>query len=195
MNQFPWKSLLALLAKYGLILGSYPDILLPREVRGNNKTKGISDLFSTEQVDLATSLGLMGRTNFPIVLLRAPKDRLEGSLYFKIYSALLSTNNMHLGIKTGRYPVVVCRRPPPGSDALQGREAYYSIADKVPTFRTDGPHQLVEDRRLPVAPSHGRVPPKDNDDDIIVVSLSTPQSKASSDKSSDVFASSPQLAA
>ena len=79
MNQFPWKLLLALLAKHGLVLSGYPDILMPGEVRGNNKTKGIGDLFSTEQVDLATSLGLMGRTNFPTILSRAPQDRLDGS--------------------------------------------------------------------------------------------------------------------
>jgi len=78
MSQFPWKSLLSILAKHGFILRSYPDILMPGEVRGNNKTKGIGDLFSTEQVDLATSLELMGRTDFPLRLSRAPNDLLDG---------------------------------------------------------------------------------------------------------------------
>ena len=78
MFQFPWKSLLALLAKHGLILSGYPDILMPGEVRGNNKTKGIGDLFSTKQVDLATSLKLVGRTDFPVSLSRAPQDQLDG---------------------------------------------------------------------------------------------------------------------
>ncbi|KIM73185.1 hypothetical protein PILCRDRAFT_15432 [Piloderma croceum F 1598] len=112
MNQFPWNG--------------YPDIFIPGEVRGNNKTKGIGDLFSTEQVDLATSLGLMGRTNFPTILSRAPQDRLEG-------------------IKSGSHPVVIRRRSPPGSDALRGRQAHYSIDDKLPTYRVDGPHQLADD--------------------------------------------------
>jgi hypothetical protein len=78
MSQFPWKSLLALLAKHGLILRGYPDILMPGEVRGNNKTKGIGNLFSTEQVDLTTSLKLVGRTDFPVSLSRAPQDQLDG---------------------------------------------------------------------------------------------------------------------
>jgi hypothetical protein len=77
MSQFPWESLLAILARYGLILSGYPDILMPGEVRGNNKTKGIGDLFSTEQVDLATSLGLMGRTDFPLHLSRVSDALLD----------------------------------------------------------------------------------------------------------------------
>ena len=78
MSQFPWKFLLSILAKHGFILHGYPDILMPGEVRGNNKTKGIGDLFSTEQVDLATSLELTGRTDFPLRLSRAPNDLLDG---------------------------------------------------------------------------------------------------------------------
>jgi hypothetical protein len=78
MSQFPWKSLLAVLAKHGLILSGFPDILLPGEVRSTNKTKGIGDLITTEQVDLATSLGLVGRTDFPISLSRAPQNQLDG---------------------------------------------------------------------------------------------------------------------
>jgi len=78
MSQFPWKSLPAILAKHGFILRGYPDILLPGEVRGNNKTKGIGDLFSTEQVDLATSLELMGRTDYPLHLTCALNDPLDG---------------------------------------------------------------------------------------------------------------------
>jgi hypothetical protein len=58
MSQFPWKSLLAILAKNGLILRGYPHILMPGETRGTNKTKGIGDLVSTEQIDLATALEL-----------------------------------------------------------------------------------------------------------------------------------------
>jgi hypothetical protein len=79
MSQFPWKSLLAILAKHGLILRGFPDILLPGEVRSINKTKGIGDLITTELVDLATSLGLVGRTDYPISLSRAPQDQLEGT--------------------------------------------------------------------------------------------------------------------
>jgi hypothetical protein len=78
MSQFPWKSLLCILAKNGLVLRGYPDILMPGEVRGNNKTKGIGDLFSTEQVDLATSLELVGKTSFPLSLSRAPHSLLDG---------------------------------------------------------------------------------------------------------------------
>jgi hypothetical protein len=81
MSQFPWKSLLVLLAKHGIIMGGFPDILLPGEVRGTNKTKGIGDLFSTELLELAIALELQGRTNYPIRLSRAPKDQLEGTLY------------------------------------------------------------------------------------------------------------------
>jgi hypothetical protein len=66
--------------------------------------------------------------------------------------------------------------------------------DKLSTFCINGPHCLVEDCQLPVAPLCAHVPPKDNND-IIILSSSTLQSKASSHKSSDVFASSPQLAA
>jgi len=59
--------------KMALSLRGYPDILMPGEVRGNNKTKGIGDLFSTEQVDLATILSrLVGKTNFPLSLSRVP---------------------------------------------------------------------------------------------------------------------------
>jgi len=50
---------------------------MPGEVRGNNKTKGIGDLFSTEQVDLATSLELTGRTDFLLRLSRAPNNLLD----------------------------------------------------------------------------------------------------------------------
>ena len=78
MSQFPWKSLLAILAKNGVIMCSYPNILMPGEVRGTNKTKGIGDLFSTEQLELATALELHGRTDFPIRLSRVPHDQLEG---------------------------------------------------------------------------------------------------------------------
>jgi hypothetical protein len=78
MSQFPWKLLLFILAKNGFIIRGYPNILLPGEIRGNNKTKGIGDLFSTEQVDLATSLELVGKTNFPLRLTRAPHDLLDG---------------------------------------------------------------------------------------------------------------------
>jgi hypothetical protein len=52
---------------------------MPGEVRGNNKTKGIGDLFSTEQVDLATSLELMGRTDFPLRLSRASNDLMDST--------------------------------------------------------------------------------------------------------------------
>jgi hypothetical protein len=79
MSQFPWKLLLAILARKGLVLSGYPDILMPGEVRGNNKTKGIGDLFSTELVDLATSLKLTGRSDFPVSLSRAPQDQLDGT--------------------------------------------------------------------------------------------------------------------
>ena len=78
MSQFPWKSLLSILAKHGFILRGYPDILMPSEVRGNNKTKGVSDLFSTEQVDLTTSLKLTGRTDFPLRLSHTLNDLLDG---------------------------------------------------------------------------------------------------------------------
>jgi len=79
MSQFPWKSLLSILARKGFVLSGFPDILMPGEVRGSNKTKGIGDLFSTEQVDLATSLELMGRTDFPLRLSRAPSDLVEST--------------------------------------------------------------------------------------------------------------------
>jgi hypothetical protein len=78
MSQFPWKSLLAILAKHGMVLKGFPDILMPGKVRSTNKTKGIGDLVSTEQVDLATSLGLLGKTDFPISLSRAPQSHLDG---------------------------------------------------------------------------------------------------------------------
>jgi hypothetical protein len=79
MSQSPWKSLLSILARKGLILSGFPDILMPGEVRGNNKTKGIGNLFSTEQVDLATSLELMGRTDFPLRLSRASNDLVDST--------------------------------------------------------------------------------------------------------------------
>ena len=84
MSQFPWKSLLSILAKNGLIIRGYPHILMPGEVRGNNKTKGIGDLLSTEQVDLATSLELVGKTDFPLRLTRAPHDLVDSMLYSKL---------------------------------------------------------------------------------------------------------------
>ena len=84
MSQFPWKSLLLILVKHGLIIRGYPHILLPGEVRGNNKTKGIGDLFSTEQVDLATSLELVGKTDFPLRLTRAPHNLLDGTSCIKL---------------------------------------------------------------------------------------------------------------
>jgi hypothetical protein len=77
MSQFPWKLLLLILAKNGFVMRGYPNILLPGKIRGNNKTKGIGDLFSTEQVDLATSLELVGKTDFPLHLTRAPSNLLD----------------------------------------------------------------------------------------------------------------------
>ena len=79
MSQFPWKSLLALLAKHGIVMSGFPDILLPGEVQGTNKTKGIGDLFSTELLELGIALELQGRTDFPIRLSRVPQDQLEGT--------------------------------------------------------------------------------------------------------------------
>ena len=74
--------MLFILAKNGFVMQGYPDILLPGEIRGNNKTKGIGDLFSTEQVDLATSLELVGKTDFPLRLTRAPHNLLEGNVIY-----------------------------------------------------------------------------------------------------------------
>ncbi|KIM72187.1 hypothetical protein PILCRDRAFT_93559 [Piloderma croceum F 1598] len=180
MSQFPWKSLLAVLAKHGLILSGFPDILLPGEVRSTNKTKGIGDLITTEQVDLATSLGLVGRTDFPISLLRAPQDQLDD-------------------IKSGLCPVIICRPPPPGAEAVRGRQAYYSLDDKIPVIRTDGRPRIAEDRRLPAraAPTRACVPDNKN---IIRISSSSPPAKVqpaphSSNDSSVVIASSPQPSA
>ena len=62
-------------------MGGFPDILLPGDVRGTNKTKGIGDLFSTELLERAITLELQGRTDYPICLSRAPKDQLEGMQY------------------------------------------------------------------------------------------------------------------
>ena len=77
-ESIPMEVLLAILAKHGVILTDFPNILLPGEVQNTNKTKGIGDLITTEQVNLATSLGLVGKTDFPIRLSRAPQNQLDG---------------------------------------------------------------------------------------------------------------------
>jgi hypothetical protein len=43
--------------------------------------KGISDLFSTELLELTIALELQRRTDYPICLSQAPKDQLEGMQY------------------------------------------------------------------------------------------------------------------
>ncbi|KIM73187.1 hypothetical protein PILCRDRAFT_15434 [Piloderma croceum F 1598] len=73
MSQFPWKLLLVILAKHGLVLSGYHAGSSPRQ----QQDKGIDDLLSTEQVDLATSLELIGRTYFSLCLLRVPNDLLD----------------------------------------------------------------------------------------------------------------------
>jgi hypothetical protein len=78
MTQFPWKLLLLLLAKNGMVLSGYPPILMPGEIRGTNKTKAIADLVSTEQLALATALGANGPTKYRIRLRRVAKDKIDG---------------------------------------------------------------------------------------------------------------------
>jgi hypothetical protein len=89
--------------------------------------------------------------------------------------------------------VIICRPPPPGADAEQGCQAYYSLDDKIPVIRADGLRRITEDRRLP-APTCARVPDNQN---VIRISSSPPPSEVqpvlhSSDDSSAVVASSPQ---
>ena len=78
LTQFPWKQLLFLLAKHGLILTGYPLILMPGEVRRSNKTKAIGDLISTEQVALVTVLRLNRQTDYKIALKRVAKTNVDG---------------------------------------------------------------------------------------------------------------------
>ena len=102
-------------------------------------------------------------------------------------------------IKSGLRPVIICRPPPPGAEAVRGRQAYYSLDDKLPVIRMDGRPRIAEDHRLPAraAPTRARVPDKKN---IIRISSSPPPAKVqsaphSSDDSSVVIASSPQPSA
>jgi hypothetical protein len=53
---------------------------------------------------------------------------------------LLAATYNTIDIKSGLRPVIICRPPPPGADAVRARQAYYSLDDKVPVIRMDGPH-------------------------------------------------------
>ena len=97
-------------------------------------------------------------------------------------------------IKSGDSPVVICRPPLPGSDVVRGRQAYYSLQQKVPIFRMDGLRRLVEDNRMPPdTPIH--LPDRNTDAIVITSSPLVPPTPHSSDDSSDVIASSPQPSA
>ena len=100
----------------------------------------------------------------------------------------------HLAIKSGESPVVICRPPPPGSDVARGHQAYYSLQEKVPIFRTDGPRRLASDNRLP-NDTPIRLPDRNTDAIVITSSPPAPSAPHSPNNSSDVIASSPQPSA
>jgi len=87
--------------------------------------------------------------------------------------------------------VVICHPPPPGSDVVQGRQAYYSLEDKVPIFHMDGPRRLVADNRIP-SDIPIRLPVRSTDAIVITSSPLASPASHSPDGSSDVIVSSPQ---
>ena len=88
-------------------------------------------------------------------------------------------------IQSGKKPVVVGQPPPPGSPHAKARQAYYSLTDKVPIYRRDGPPRLTSSKS-----SRHVVETASDSDDVIILSSPmaskpTPAPSLSNDPESD----------
>lgn len=119
MTQFPWKGMLNILAKHELQIQNWPNILMPGEERGNgNRSKAIADLAITDQLQLATALGLIRETEYPIRFVKVNEKVAEGmrytlSLYLLCFDCML--------LYSSKEREVSCRRRLPTSPYLPKR--------------------------------------------------------------------------